>query len=1043
MGSQADEFVTQAREHLTVLEQLLLALEKADRNDDPREQIDRCLRIVHSIKGDAGFLGFTAIRTLANAIENVFEVMRVDATASRALAVERLLAARDRLATLVDDLEASNTADLGELLAQLASVEQTLAETSKRWEVDLREVDRLRSGRLADFFASLARPGSLTAPSLEIGPVDLAQGLSVGAVRYRFAVSSEIPREEILSRVGASAIVAMGEPEHAQPVSIDLAEWLRNSRRTLVPLLADLNRLGPLEDARLELGVTDLAEPPGQRPVVLRGRLRTVLSEDEVARQLGLPQPQAPKPAPSPALVTTTPETQRTPGSEMPAGGSSSPAATAPSPASESRGASQEADRTASLRINVELLDRLMTLASELTLIRNQSLLAFDQDDAQVRPIVQRLDAVTSALQETVLRTRMQPIGNLFGKFPRVVRDLGRQLGKQVEMTIVGRDVELDKTILEQLSDPLTHLVRNSVDHGLEAPAERLAKGKPAVGRITLSAAHEEGQIRIEIRDDGRGIDPQAVRDKALAMRLKTEAELDRMSPRELFSLILLPGFSTAKAVSEVSGRGVGMDVVKTNIDLLEGSLTIDSHPGLGTAMILRMPLTLAIIPCLIVTANGERYAIPQRELEEAVCLHPGMKGRIERAFDSEVYRLRGRLLPVVRLSDVLNRRQPFSEATKADIVATHAANDEPERIAYILVLRSAGRRFGLVVDEVRGTEEIVVKPMHPSIKKVGIFTGATIMGDGQVALIADVTGIVEHARLSFETSLADATNGAASREVAQTHRVLLFENGPHEQFALPLLQIRRVEMVSLDRIEHVGEHEYVTIDGVSMRLLRLDKLMRVSTPSPSETSTQVPLILPKFVSHPAAILVTRIVDTESLSVELQAHPEQDEGILGSAIVRGRLTLFVDLHRLTQRMFASSMPAGALGAGREKRSRRLLLVDDTPFFLEVVKRYLTAEGHEVETAANGEEGLARLAASGPFDLIVSDIEMPVMNGWDFAREVRRRGIATPMLALTSLSGAAHEIKARDCGFNSFEVKLDHNRLVRKVANLLAAQEALA
>ena len=269
---------------------------------------------------------------------------------------------------------------------------------------------------------------------------------------------------------------------------------------------------------------------------------------------------------------------------------------------------------------------------------------------------MQRLDAVTSALQETVLRTRMQPVGNLFGKFPRVVRDLGRQLGKQVEITVVGREVELDKTILEQLSDPLTHLVRNSVDHGIETPAERVAKGKPATGQITLTAAHEDGQVRIEIRDDGRGIDPQAVRAKALAMRLKTESELDRMSPRELMALILLPGFSTARQVTEVSGRGVGMDVVKTNIELLEGSLVIDSLPGLGTAMILRMPLTLAIIPCLIVTVNGERYAIPQRELEEAVCLHPGMSGRIEQAFDTEVYRLRDRLLPIVRLRDVLSR---------------------------------------------------------------------------------------------------------------------------------------------------------------------------------------------------------------------------------------------------------------------------------------------------------------------------------------------------------------------------------------------------
>jgi two-component system chemotaxis sensor kinase CheA len=637
----------------------------------------------------------------------------------------------------------------------------------------------------------------------------------------------------------------------------------------------------------------------------------------------------------------------------------------------------------------------------------------------------------------------MQPIGNLFGKFPRVVRDLGRQLGKQVEMTIVGRDVELDKTILEQLSDPLTHLVRNSVDHGIETPAERLAKGKPATGQITLTAAHEDGQVRIEIRDDGRGIDPQAVRTKALAMRLKTESELDKMSPRELMGLILLPGFSTARQVTEVSGRGVGMDVVKTNIELLEGSLVIDSLPGLGTAMILRMPLTLAIIPCLIVTVSGERYAIPQRELEEAVCLHPGMSGRIEQAFDTEVYRMRDRLLPIVRLRDVLNRPAPFTPEAKAEILAAHAAsaNIDPARIEYILVLRLPGRRFGLVVDEVRGTEEVVVKPMHPSIKRVGIFTGATIMGDGRVALIADVTGIVEHARLSFDSVVESSSSKASdARKSAQAHRVLLFEYGPHEQFALPLLQIRRIEMVGRDRVERVGEHEYVTVDGVSMRILRLDKVINVSAPeeASAESDSQMSLILPKFGDQAMAIVVSRIVDTESLLVDLQEHPEQDRGILGSAVVRGRLTLFLDIHRLSQKMYGKSLPVPA-GAASTQRPRRLLLIDDTPFFREVVKRYLMAEGHEVETAVNGEDALEQLAKDRKFDLIVSDIEMPVMDGWEFAREARRRGVKTPMLALTSLSGVPYEVKAKDCGYDSYEVKLDHDRLVRKVGHMLAVQ----
>ncbi|MGC8639564.1 MAG: hybrid sensor histidine kinase/response regulator, partial [Isosphaeraceae bacterium] len=985
MGIQADEFVMQAREHLTVLEDLLLALEKADAGSDAREQIDGCLRLVHSIKGDAGFLGFTTIRTLSSAIETVLETLRNAGAPASAFAIERLLAARDRLATLVDDLQNSNQADIEELLAQLERVERSIEEAAEEWNIDLRELDRQRSGRLAAFFASFDRSGVVTEGKVEVSSADLTHGLPQGPVRFRARLASRAPRAEIRRSLGLPEIARTERVGPARSLSINLSDWVRRSGRTLGSLLASLAALGTFDEPRLEIPSTDLGEGLGGGSVHLHGRLRTTVSLAEIERRLGLPSAGSVSPSVSMSVVSGAAATERPATLGATTSGRAAPPAAAGAGHRPGAPGSIELDRASSLRINVELLDRLMTLTSELTLIRNQSLLAFDQDDSHVRPIMQRLDAVTSALQETVLRTRMQPIGNLFGKFPRVVRDLGRTLGKQVEMTIIGREVELDKTILEQLSDPLTHLVRNCVDHGIEPPAERIAAGKPAVGQITLSAAHDEGQIRIEIRDDGRGIDPQAIRDKALAMRLKTEAELDRMSPREILSLILLPGFSTASEVSEVSGRGVGMDVVKTNIEVLEGSLTIDSHPGLGTAMILRMPLTLAIIPCLIVTVNGDRFAIPQRDLEEAICLHPGLKGRIERAFDTEVYRLRGRLLPIVRFAEVLRRKEPFTARTKAEILDLHSGNHERERIAYILVLKSAGRRFGLVVDEVKGTEEIVVKPMHGSIKKIDIFAGATIMGDGRVALIADVGGIVEHARLSFEPAVTAATAQAA-REGAQTHRVLLFENGPHEQFALPLLQVRRVEMISGDRIERVGEHEYVTVDSVSMRILRLEKVINVSAPeqAPADSARQLPLILPKFVARPIAILATRIVDTESLSVALQAHPEHHQGILGSAVVRGRMTLFLDIHRMTQWFFGQASAEPAAAPNRGKKQKRLLLIDDTPFFLEVVKRYLTAEGHEVETAANGEEGLARLAAGRPFDLIVSDIEMPGMDGWDFA-----------------------------------------------------------
>ena len=1026
----------QAREQLAALEHTLLSLENPSQPLVERHEVDRCFRMIHSIKGDAGFLGFSTIRILANSMENALELFRDQTIPISSLAIERLLAAKDRLTVLVDDLENSDRADIEATLEQLKLLEQEILSESTLLVIDLSEVDQSRSGRLVEFLTSLEHSGIVKSARVECSTTDISSPLATGPIKLRVQLDRSVSMDELAAKLGlsVSSLELKGKP--GRPLTIDLGHWVRSAGRSLGTLLKDLENTKALSHPIIRVETCDLSQRLPGEPILLLGYLNAGMKPNEIAHRLDFPEVDK--------HSSTESETTNRLQTDSIAVSQAEPIASIQAAAMPSIALSAvESEKTSSLRISVDLLDRLMTLTGELTLIRNQSVLAVDHEDGPLRPIIQRLDAVTSELQETVLRTRMQPIGNLFGKFPRVVRDLGRQLGKQVEISIVGREVELDKTILEQLSDPLTHLIRNSVDHGLETPAERIAKGKPPTGQITLTASHEDGQVRIEIRDDGRGIDPQAVRAKALAMRLKSESELERMSPRELMGLILLPGFSTAKQVTEVSGRGVGMDVVKTNIELLEGSLVIDSVLGHGTAMILRMPLTLAIIPCLIVAVNGERYAIPQRELEEAVCLHPGMSGRIEQAFDTEVYRLRDSLLPIIRFRDVMERCQPFTAEDKSVILSINPPNAAPAKIEYILVLKLPGRRFGLIVDEVRGTEEIVVKPLHPTIKRVGIFTGATIMGDGQVALIADVAGIVDHANMSFESILEANAKVNTSRKEAQAHRVLIFENGPNEQFALPLLQIRRIEMVNRDQIEYVGGREYVTIDGISLRILRLDQVLNVSAPGDNQAnqSQKVSLILPKFGNQAMAIYVSSIVDTELLSVELQEHLEQGQGILGSAVVRNRLTLFLDLHGLTEKLFGRVINPPVHPIQSSSKRKRLLLVDDTPFFREVVKRYLSVDGHEIETAVDGQDALNKITNSSEFDLIVSDIEMPVMDGWEFVREARRRGVQTPILALTSLSGVSYEKKAKECGFNAYEVKLDHDRLVRKVKSLLDANQS--
>jgi two-component system chemotaxis sensor kinase CheA len=911
---------------------------------------------------------------------------------------------------------------------------------------------------LARFFEELDRAGGWRHPRLD-GIPQLREGLS--SDRLVVCGQPATAAAAALCQTLLAPVPAAAPQSHSLTLSLSR---LADAAGGLAGSFRQLDSLGTWTSAPVTLAA-DLSDGLPPALTTLQGTLATSLSVAEVESRLGLASadraavspassPETASvpaiPAVTPPVATVFPPTAPTasaapvaPGStamvqaaDVVSPGGSTGAAKAPVAETPPVGL-PSTERLTSLRVNVDLLDRMMTLVGELTLVRNQSLLAFADEEGGARAIIQRLNSVTSELQETVLRTRMQPVGNLFGKFPRMVRDLARQLGKQVEIVTIGREVELDKTVLEQLSDPLTHLLRNSIDHGVEIPEERVARGKPAQGTVTLSATPADGQVLIEIRDDGRGIDPEAIRNKALNLRLKTAAELDAMSRRELYSLILLPGFSTARQVTDVSGRGVGMDVVKTNIEQLEGSLTIDSTPGEGTSMQLRVPLTLAISPCLIVEVGDDRFAIPQRELEEIVCLHPGGKGTIEHAFDAEVYRLRDRLLPIVRFQEVLDRRHPFDAAAKAEILHRHPPSSrDARRIEYIVVLRSRGRRFGLLVDQVRGTQEVVVKPMHPAMKRVGVFSGATLMGDGQVALIANVEGIVDHSNC-FAGGLRSANSEtvAQARDPREVHRVLIFEYGPREQFALPLVQIRRLELIQSSQIEMIGDKEFVTLDGMATRVIRLDQVLHASRPEPR---SQMYLILPKFVAEPMGILVSRIIDTDTLAIELQQTSGNEPGVLGTALIRNRLSLFLDVQKIREAVFGANL---LLSDPHENPSvpappgRQVLLIDDTPFFREVVKRYLEADGIEITTAVDGVDGLRKLA-EGNFDLIVCDIEMPNLDGWGFAREARERGCTLPLLALTSLSRSEHEARALAGGFSEFQEKLDHDQLLRAVRRLL-------
>ena len=547
------------------------------------------------------------------------------------------------------------------------------------------------------------------------------------------------------------------------------------------------------------------------------------------------------------------------------------------------------------IRVDVGLLDKLMTRVGELVLARNQIVqFTSRMGDASFISAAQRLNLITSELQEGVMKTRMQPIGNVWSKFPRVVRDLASQLGKQVRIEMVGKETELDKTIVEAIKDPLTHLVRNSVDHGIESPAVRVAAGKPVEGCLQLRAYHEGGQVNIEITDDGAGLNLDRIRQKGVERGLLTADQASRLSDRDAAQLIFAPGFSTAEKVTSVSGRGVGMDVVKTNIERISGTIDLQTRPGQGTTVKIKIPLTLAIIPALVVTNDGDRYAIPQVSLLELVRLDgEEAKQSIEYVHGAPVYRLRGKLLPLVYLSERLGLSR---KETRSD--ATCVADD----VINIVVLRANDRQFGLVVDKVNDTEEIVVKPLSRQLKGLSEFAGATIMGDGTIALILDVMGLAVAAGLAGEMREQGlvGSSRAEEHEHRQLETLLVVDLGDSRRFALPTSMISRLEKVPTESIEFADGREVVQYRGAIMPLMRLSEVFggRESTETHLD---ELQIVVYADQDFRCGLVVNRIVDIVETELDLSKTRGAEDNLLGTSVIQERVTDVLNLRRLARR----------------------------------------------------------------------------------------------------------------------------------------------
>lgn len=719
--------------------------------------------------------------------------------------------------------------------------------------------------------------------------------------------------------------------------------------------------------------------------------LDKVFESEPAAPEIAAPEPAPPAPAP------------RQPGAEGEA------AAAGPITAAQT------------IRVSVDVLEDLMTLVSELVLTRNQLLqLVRARSDSALTVPLQRLSHITSELQEGVMKTRMQPIGNAWQKLPRIVRDLANELGKKIELVMRGAETELDRQVLELIKDPLTHMVRNSGDHGLETPEQRRQAGKPETGRILLNAYHEGGHIIIEIGDDGRGLAVEKIRAKVLSQGLTTEAELAGMSEREIQRFIFRAGFSTAAAVTSVSGRGVGMDVVKTNVEKIGGTIDLRSVEGKGTTFYIKIPLTLAIVSALIVEAGGERFAIPQIGVVELVRAGGAAESaQIERINDTPVMRLRERLLPLVSLSRLLQLEQ--------------RADAGPEE-GFVVVTQVGANVFGIIVDKVFDTEEIVVKPVAPILRHVTMFSGNTILGDGSVIMILDPNGIARATGVGADGPSEEAARtqeGLRGARSGERTALLLFQAGDDTPKAVPLGLVARLEDLPAESIEHSGGKALVQYRG---------KLMPLVPAAPGwmmpEPGRRQAVLVFNDRDRAMGLMVDGILDVVEEQIVIEGASDQP-GILGSAVICGKVTDLIDcswwLRQAGEDWFRPT--------GGDRATPRVLLVEDSAFFRHLLMPGLTAAGYDVTAVDTGAQALQLREQGATFDIIVSDIEMPDLDGIGLAQAVRGAGAwcAVPMVALSGRSDPALIRRAREAGFNDYVGKSDREALMTALREAVAAQ----
>ena len=905
------EFLIECQENLSRMDLELLELEKST---DP-ELVKSIFRVMHTIKGSAGFLGLSKLEKLTHAAENLLSKIRDGSLQPTAFITSALLAAIDGTRAILSSLESNQNegnsdseaiiktlndctkapASVGNAPAIVkeasipvaSSVNVEMDEALKEFLIECQE-------NLSRMDLELLQLEKSTDPELVKSIFRVMHTIKGSAGFLGLAKLEKLTHaaENLLSKIRDGSLQPTTVITSALLAAIDgtraiLSSLESNQNEGNSDSEAIIKALNDCTKAPVSVGNAPAAKPPAPEikpnpapviaPTMVFPNPAPVIAPTMVfPRDAGSSFSDTVKPVPSTAFPATLVM-------EKPAAPIAAPKEKIEEPHREVASALSDS----SVRIPVDILDKLMSLASELVLSRNQLLQCSTRlNDSLLQVASRQFNLVTSELQEALMKTRMQPISNVWNKFPRMVREVAFKLGKQINLQMQGAETELDKTLIEAIKDPLTHLVRNSIDHGIESPEGRARANKKPEGTLLLRAYHESGRVNVVISDDGKGIDLNRVKAKALEKQLLSSDQLSQMGDNSVLQLIFLPGFSTAEKITSVSGRGVGMDVVKTNIEKIGGMIDIQSEVNKGTTIHLRIPLTLAIIKALSITAAGQSFTIPQTHITELLRIKDDSKtGGIEYVHETPVFRFRGKLIPLINLAELLQIKGKSETQSKPN---------------HLVILQAEDRQFGLLVDSVKDTNEIVVKPLPSRLKGVGCFAGVTIMGDGLVQLILDVSGVARLGRVLPKIRDLGIKDLSAQDEIKADNQsagegLLLVSAGGESQIAIPLEQVVRLEEFRSHQLEKTGEMHLVQYREGIMPIYNLGNILGIKGGVEVQDKTRkIQVVVHNYTGKYVGLAVEKILDTVYESIKINGD-STGRGIKKTGVVSGKITEFVDL----------------------------------------------------------------------------------------------------------------------------------------------------